>query len=43
MVSWSTAGLVLAAGVPLAVLVWALCWPVRVSQRTPKRKWRGSE
>ncbi|WP_328411724.1 hypothetical protein [Nocardia sp. NBC_00403] len=41
--SWSTAGLVLAAGVPLAVLVWALCWPLRVSQRKPKRKRRGSE
>ncbi|WP_281005115.1 hypothetical protein [Nocardia vinacea] len=43
MTSWSTAGLALAAGVPLAVLVWALCWPVRVSQDKPKRKWRGSE
>lgn len=43
MMSWSTAGLVLAAGVPLAVLVWALCWPVREPQRKPKRKWHGSE
>ncbi|MFI6778768.1 hypothetical protein [Nocardia sp. NPDC050412] len=41
--SWSTAGLMLAAGVPLAVLVWAVCWPVQVSQRKPKQKWRGSE
>ncbi|MEV4239070.1 hypothetical protein AB0J47_28265 [Nocardia sp. NPDC049737] len=41
--SWSTAGLVLAAGVPSVVLLWAVCWPVRVSQRKPKQKWRGSE
>ncbi|MET8871822.1 hypothetical protein [Nocardia sp. NPDC004604] len=41
--SWSTAGLVLAAGVPLAVLVWAVRWPVREPQRRPKRKWHGSE
>ncbi|MEU0506363.1 hypothetical protein [Nocardia sp. NPDC005998] len=39
--SWSTAGLVLAAGVPLAVLVWAACWPVGEPQRKPK--WHGSE
>ncbi|MEV2220312.1 hypothetical protein AB0E01_10585 [Nocardia vinacea] len=43
MMSWSAAGLVLAAGVPLAVLVWALCWPVRVSPRKPKSKRLGSE
>ncbi|WP_433714867.1 hypothetical protein ACQP2U_12935 [Nocardia sp. CA-084685] len=43
MMSWITVGLVLAAGVPLVVLVWAVCWPVRVSQGKPKRKWRGSE
>lgn len=36
MMSWSTVGLVLAAGVPLAVFVWAVCWPVRVSPRKPR-------
>ena len=41
MMSWSMVGLVLAAGVPLAALVWAVCWPVQEPQRKPKRKWRG--
>ncbi|WP_433622357.1 hypothetical protein [Nocardia sp. CA-120079] len=36
MMSWSTAGLVVAAGLPLAVLVWAVCWPARVSPRRSK-------